>query len=153
MKWYQWITARVWFHYQYSINHVTVIKSYLMKKNNIIQTKPNNLIGVWKMLSGKHWTLNIIKHNVSSYFNLLYIFIQVFEDHQWMHIPSWALGPSNHLSQCWHIVDWTLRNKHQWDFNLNRKIFTEENAFEKVICKMFVFSSQWQKNTWNQAKI
>ena len=33
MKWYQWITACVWFqYYQYSTNHVTVIKSYLMNK-------------------------------------------------------------------------------------------------------------------------
>ena len=40
------------------------------------------------------------------------------------------------LNQCWNIVNWTLRNKLQWNFNRNSYIFIQENAFEKVVCKI-----------------
>ena len=31
--------------------------------------------------------------------------------------------PSHYLNQCWVIVNWTLRNKAQWNFNQSRKFF------------------------------
>ena len=31
-------------------------------------------------------------------------------------LPSES-APSHYLNQCWNIVDWTLRNKLQWNFN------------------------------------
>ena len=40
------------------------------------------------------------------------------------------------LNQCWIIVNWTLRNKLQWNFNRNSDIFIQENGFENVVCKM-----------------
>ena len=45
-------------------------------------------------------------------------------------------------TKCWNIVNWTLRNKHQW--NLNRKwyIFIQENAFEHVVWKMAAILSR-----------
>ena len=46
------------------------------------------------------------------------------------------LAPSHYLNQCWNIVNCTLMNKLQWNFNRNSNIFTEENAFENVFCKM-----------------
>ena len=54
------------------------------------------------------------------------------------------LVPSHYLNQCWVIVNWTLRNKLQWNFNRNSYIFLQENAFESVICKMVVMLSQPQ---------
>ena len=35
----------------------------------------------------------------------------------------------------WNIVNKTLRNKLQWNFNRNSNIFIQENAFESVVCK------------------
>ena len=45
-------------------------------------------------------------------------------------------APSHYLSQCWVIVDWTLRNKLQWNFNQNTKRFIHENASENIVCEM-----------------
>ena len=40
------------------------------------------------------------------------------------------------LNQRWNIVNWTLRNKLQWNFNRNSNIFIHENAFENVVWEM-----------------
>ena len=37
---------------------------------------------------------------------------------------------------CWNYVNWTLRNKLQWNFKLNPNIFIEENTFQNVVCEM-----------------
>ena len=42
-------------------------------------------------------------------------------------------APSHYLKQCWNIVNWTLGNIFQWNFNT---IFIEENYFENVIWNM-----------------
>ena len=38
--------------------------------------------------------------------------------------------------------NWTLRDKIQWNFNLNKKIFSDEKAFEYTICKMAAILSR-----------
>ena len=43
---------------------------------------------------------------------------------------------SHYLNQCWNIVNWTLRNKLQWNLNPNSYIFIQENAFENSVCEM-----------------
>ena len=45
-------------------------------------------------------------------------------------------APSHYLNQCWNIVNWTLRNKLQWNFNRNSNMFIQENAHENVVCEM-----------------
>ena len=45
---------------------------------------------------------------------------------------------------CWIIINWTLRNKLQWNFNRNSYIFIQENVFENVVCKMPSISSRPQ---------
>ena len=45
-------------------------------------------------------------------------------------------APSHYLNQCWLIVNWTLRNKLQWNLNQITKLFIHENAFENVVWKM-----------------
>ena len=47
-----------------------------------------------------------------------------------------GLAPNHYLNQWWNIVNWTLRNKLQWNFNRNSNIFIEENTFENVVCEM-----------------
>ena len=44
--------------------------------------------------------------------------------------------PSHYLNQCWNIVNWTPRNKLQWNINENSNIFIQNNAFENAVCKM-----------------
>ena len=39
-------------------------------------------------------------------------------------------APSHCLNQCWIIVNWTLRNKRQWNLNLNKQISIHENVPE-----------------------
>ena len=48
------------------------------------------------------------------------------------------------MNQCWNIVNWTLRNKLQWNLNQNSSIFIQENLFEDVAWKMAVILSQPQ---------
>ena len=37
---------------------------------------------------------------------------------------------------CWDIVNWTFRNKLQWNLNRNSNIFIQENVFENVVWKI-----------------
>ena len=49
--------------------------------------------------------------------------------------------PSHYLNQCWNIVNCTLRNKFQWNFNRYLYIFVQENAFENVVWKILAILS------------
>ena len=53
-----------------------------------------------------------------------------------MHICITQIMTSHLFAYCWLIVDWTLGNKLQWNFNQNTIIFIEENAFANVHCEM-----------------
>ena len=57
---------------------------------------------------------------------------------------------SHYLNQCWNIVNWTLRNKLQWNLSRNSNIFFQKNALENVVCVIASISSrpQWVNNTW-----
>ena len=51
----------------------------------------------------------------------------------------WLVGYSvqdHDLNQCWDIVNWALRNKLQWNFKQNTKLFIHENASEHIVCEM-----------------
>ena len=41
------------------------------------------------------------------------------------------LVPSHYLNQCCNIVNWTLGNKPQWNFNQNTTLFIHENAIDQ----------------------
>ena len=60
---------------------------------------------------------------------------------QWL--VAWP-APSHYLNQYWDIVNWTLRNKLQWNFNRNSYIFIQENAFQNVVWKMAAILSRPQ---------
>ena len=57
---------------------------------------------------------------------------------------SHYLVESHYLNQCWDIVNWTIRNKFQWNFIRNSFIFIQENAFENVVCKTAAILSRPQ---------
>ena len=64
-----------------------------------------------------------------------------WSNHHWF---RWWLGawsaPSHYLNRFWNIVNRTIGNKLQWNFDCNWYIFIQENAFENVVWKMGPFS-------------
>ena len=50
----------------------------------------------------------------------------------------------DNLNQRWNIVNWTLRNKLQWNFNRKPNMFIQDNAFESVVCEMAAIFSRPQ---------
>ena len=64
-------------------------------------------------------------------------YMRQYTNHHWFRewLVAWS-APSHYLNQSWNIVNWTLRNKLQWNFNHNSYIFIDENAFENVVWKM-----------------
>ena len=49
---------------------------------------------------------------------------------------------SHYLNQSWFIVNWTLRNKFQWNLNQNTKLFIHKDAFENVVYEMAAILSR-----------
>ena len=47
-----------------------------------------------------------------------------------------------YLNQCWIIFDWNLRNKFQWNFNQDTKLFLHKIVSENVFCKMAAILSR-----------
>ena len=45
---------------------------------------------------------------------------------------EYDLQAKSYPNICTHDVSWTLRNKLQWNLNLNSNIFFQQNAFEDV---------------------
>ena len=72
----------------------------------------------------------MIVHNVSTL--LVFWRIEAWTNHHHAADGIFALI----LLTCWNIVNWTLRNKFQWNSIQNSNIFIEENTFCNVICKM-----------------
>ena len=51
-------------------------------------------------------------------------------------------SPSNYINQCWFIVNCTLKNKLQWNFNQNTQLIIHENASENIVCEMVAILSR-----------
>ena len=57
----------------------------------------------------------------------------------------------HYLNQCWVIVNWTLWDKFQWNFNQNAKLFIHENASEYIVCDMAaIFSMEDELTHWGR---
>ena len=54
--------------------------------------------------------------------------------------------------KCWFIANWTLRDKLQWNFNQNTKLFIHENASENIVCEMAAILSRGRRVN-NEARI
>ena len=64
-------------------------------------------------------------------------------------LPSSVVPPwSHYLNQCRNIINWSLRNKLQWNLNRNCNIFIQENVFESVVCEMSSILSRPQSADW-----
>ena len=62
----------------------------------------------------------------------------------WISIGS-AKGysaPSHYLNQCSLMVNWTPRNKLQWNLNHNTKLSIQENAFKNVVYEISAILSR-----------
>ena len=44
-------------------------------------------------------------------------------------------APSHYLNQCWNIINWTFRDKFQWNLNRNLFICIQGNASENIVCE------------------
>ena len=64
---------------------------------------------------------------------------------QWLVAYS---APSHYLNQCWVIVNWTHRNKLQWNLNQNTKLFIHENTSENIVCHMAAILSNHSPSTF-----
>ena len=51
-------------------------------------------------------------------------------------------APSHYLNQCLDIVNWTLGNKLQWNFNQNKKLSIHKNGSENIV---ILSSGKWVK--------
>ena len=45
---------------------------------------------------------------------------------------------------CWNIINWTFRNKLQWNFTRSSNIIIEKNTFEYIICENVAILSRPQ---------
>ena len=59
------------------------------------------------------------------------------------------MASSHYLNQCRVIVNLTLRNKRQWNFNQNTNIFIDENASENIVCEIaaILCRERWSQRT------
>ena len=96
-----------------------------------------------RVISNHHFNLmqifQLIFQNLFSYLFFFYLSLIFTKSGRWhsnSSTPSATYLPSNNLNQCCLIVNWTLRNKRQWNLNQNTKFFIPENVFENVICEM-----------------
>ena len=53
-------------------------------------------------------------------------------------VGAWT-APSHYLNRCWNIVNWTLRNKLQWNFSQNSYIFIQEMHLKTSSAKWRTF--------------
>ena len=83
--------------------------------------------------------------------NLALVFINSFPpSFAYVSVNRVSIGSDNGLSpirshclnQCWIIINWTLRNKLQWNFNQNTKFCIHENASENIVCEMAAILSR-----------
>ena len=63
-------------------------------------------------------------------------------------------APSHYLNQCWPIVNWTPRNKLQWQLHhRNTQLFVHENVFENVVCQSGGHFVQGKTSEWEHCKL
>ena len=58
--------------------------------------------------------------------------------------------PNHYLNQCWIIINSTLRNTLQWNFNQNTHFLIHKNSSENVVCEMAAILSRARRvNPWS----
>ena len=82
---------------------------------------------------------NVVPHELI--FILCCMYVSESGQHWFRYLLVTNLMPIHYPNQCWVIVNWTLRNKFQWIFNQNTKLFIHKNASESIISKMMTILS------------
>ena len=99
---------------------------------------------------------NILNHSTASVNTLRPsdAYMRRWSNHHWFRwrLVAWS-APSHYLNQCWNIVNRTLGNELQWNFNRNWNISIEENTFENVVCEMASILSRPQRVKHSTATI
>ena len=75
----------------------------------------------------------------------LHICVSESDQHWFRYWLVTYLVSNHYLNQCWVIVNWTLRNKLQWNFNQNTNLFIHKNIAENIVCEMAAILSM---GTW-----
>ena len=71
-----------------------------------------------------------------------HIYVSESGQHWFRFWPVTYSVPSHYLNQYSDNVNWSLRNKLQWNFNQNTKLFIDENASENIVCEMAAILSR-----------
>ena len=88
----------------------------------------------WKLIRGK--TKQVWNHRLLTHLPLVpHICVSESRQHWFIKWLVTYSAPSHYLNQCWVIVNWTLGNKLQWNFNQNAQLFIHENASENIVCE------------------
>ena len=137
---YLWLSTRVWYFHCNS----TIQLLIFLKKNK-------HVIFVWNII------LYISDHDpVKCSCCIIYLLMidnkicySVYGLTHWGRVRHICISDANHatshyLNLSLNIVNWTIRNKLQWNFNQNSYIFIQEIAFENVLCKLAAILSQPQ---------
>ena len=134
---------KICWYFNQKRNHLNVVANALKLLSGIRSH-------VWRGLDGRHTALN--RHDILQNVDLthrgqvMHISICVSKmGYLW--VRECLLSVQLHyLSQCWPIVIWTLRNKHEWGFNW-MKYFIPKKSVWNVVCKMAVIlamvTQQW----------
>ena len=111
---------------------------------------PSSILG-WKQTNGNNAKAHL-GHYPVIYWRVLshlppvpHICVSESDQHwfrQWLVACS---APSHYLNQCCYIVNWTFRNKLQWNLNRNTKLSIQENAYDNIVCEMAAILSS---RTW-----
>ena len=107
----------------------------LRVKNQSINVKLNNHLS--SNTDDKHGKFQSNPTNVNPYLTasplVLHICISESDQHwfrQWLVAYS---APNHYLNQCWVFVNWSLRNKLQWNFNQNANLLIHKNVTENIV--------------------
>ena len=66
--------------------------------------------------------------------------------------PAYSV-PNHYLNHCWVVVNWTFRNKLQWNFDKKSKFVIQEIVFENVIYKMAAILPRERRSSLTSTEI
>ena len=106
---------------------------YIMNATHFVLLKTYTDIPL-VMLNIHAWVKSYFSHGSLTHWDrVTHICVRNLNHHwfrQWL--VAWP-APSHYLDQWWNIVNWTLRNKLQWNLNRNSYIFNQEKASKNVV--------------------
>ena len=123
--------------------------SYMIQSANVMAPKCLQPASVSCMI--------VVTLSQSRWFNSSTLVPHICVSDSGQHWFRWWLGAvwlvaytalSHHLKQCWVIVNCTITNKLQRNFNQNTKLFIQKNAYENIVCEIAVIVSRGRSVTY-----